>query len=58
MNGKVFKTHEAALYLNISVPTLMNLVKEGKIPFFKTSDSGHYRFKIEDLEKFIERKHV
>lgn len=43
---------QAAAYLNVSTRTLMRRINSGEMTFVKVF--GQYRFKIEDLEKFIE----
>ncbi len=43
---------QAAAYLNVSIRTLMRRINSREMAFVRVF--GQYRFKIEDLEKFIE----
>ena len=43
---------QASAYLNVSTRTLMRRISSREIAFIRVF--GQYRFKIEDLEKFIE----
>ena len=47
---------ETADYLNIKPATLMYWIENGKIacPYYKLNGKKSYRFKFEDVEKFLE----
>ena len=47
---------EAARYLGVCYRTMQRLIYERKIGFVKVY--SEYRFRIEDLEKFIERNYI
>ena len=49
-----FTTQEAADFLNISRPSLIKILKEGKIPHSKTG--AHRRIRFQDLESYKERR--
>ncbi len=52
---KLFTTAEAAAILNISLKTLNNWLKEGKLPYIKLGDGGRLtRIRERDLEAFID----
>lgn len=52
---KLFTTAEAAAILNVSLKTLNNWLKEGKIPYTKLGDGGRLvRIRARDLENFID----
>ena len=53
--GKAFGTHEIAHLCNVTPPTVINWLEEGKIPFF-TTVGGHRRVWYKDLQDFM-RKH-
>lgn len=50
--AQLLSLKQAAAYLNVSTRTLMRRINSREIAFVKVF--GQYRFKIEDLEKFIE----
>ena len=47
---------EAARYLNVCYRTMQRLIYERKIGFVKMY--SEYRFRTEDLEKFIEKNYI
>jgi len=55
MDKKLLKTNEAAQYLGVSRSSLTNWVKQGLIGGGATP-GGHYRFSIEELDQFAERR--
>lgn len=52
MNNNLLSIKEAALYLNVSLETLRNWDKTGKLPSIKTI-GGHRRYQKEVLDEFI-----
>ncbi len=46
-------TEEAARYLRINVGTLRRWAREGTIPAAKLGNRGGFRFKREDLDRFL-----
>ena len=52
MNNNLLNIKEAALYLNVSLETLRNWDKIGKLPSIKTI-GGHRRYQKEVLNEFI-----
>ncbi len=55
MEKKLLKTNEAAQYLGVSRSSLTNWVKQGLIGGGATP-GGHYRFSMEELDQFAERR--
>jgi PTS system nitrogen regulatory IIA component len=49
-------TEEAAEYLRVHVNTVRRWAREGMIPAAKLGNRGGFRFKREDLERFLERR--
>jgi excisionase family DNA binding protein len=47
-------TDEAADYLQIQVETMRRWARTGMIPSVKLGNRGGFRFKREDLERFLE----
>lgn len=52
---KVLKTNEAAAYLGVSRSSLTNWVRQGLLSGGATP-GGHYRFTVEELEAFAEKR--
>jgi excisionase family DNA binding protein len=51
-------TEAAADYLQVHVETMRRWAREGVIPSVKLGNRGGFRFKLEDLERFLEsRRH-
>lgn len=48
-------TQEAADYLGMSRPTLVQILNEGKIPFTQPGDGKHRRIRVSDLVEYQER---
>jgi excisionase family DNA binding protein len=55
ING-LMNTREAASYLGVCYRTLQKLIYDRRISFIKIDSS--YRFKIEDLDDFIEQNRI
>lgn len=55
LSEKAFGTHDVARICNVTPPTVINWVEEGKIPFF-TTGGGHRRVWAKDLIAFM-REH-
>lgn len=51
-NTKVYTPREVAEILNVSVFTVQELLRSGKLPGFKIT--SRWRIKAEDLEEFME----
>jgi excisionase family DNA binding protein len=49
-------TDEAAEYLQIHVETVRRWAREGKVASVKLGNRGGFRFKREDLERFLESR--
>jgi len=49
-------TEEAARYLKVNVGTLRRWAREGVIPVAKLGNRGGFRFKREDLDRFLEAR--
>lgn len=54
MHDKILTLKEVAAYLKLTEKTAYRLASEGKLPGFKVG--GSWRFKAEDLEKWIEEQ--
>ncbi len=48
------RTPEAARYLGVHIETLRRWAREGGIPAAKLGNRGGFRFKREDLDRFLE----
>lgn len=53
MNDEILTLKEVAAYLKLAEKTAYRLAAEGKLPGFKVG--GSWRFKREDIEKWIEK---
>jgi excisionase family DNA binding protein len=49
------RTPEAAKYLGVHIETVRRWAREGVIPAAKLGNRGGFRFKREDLDRFLER---
>ena len=49
-------TEEAADYLQVHVNTLRRWAREGVIPAAKLGNRGGFRFRREDLDRFLESR--
>lgn len=54
MENQILTLKEVASYLKLTNKTAYRLASEGKLPGFKVG--GSWRFKRDDLEKWIEEK--
>lgn len=54
---KAFGTHDIARLCNVTPPTVINWIEEGKMPFF-TTGGGHRRVWDTDLLAFIRRHNM
>jgi excisionase family DNA binding protein len=50
------RSPEAAKYLGVHVETLRRWAREGAIPAAKLGNRGGFRFKREDLDRFLEAR--
>jgi excisionase family DNA binding protein len=50
------RTPEAARYLGVHEETVRRWAREGVIPAAKLGNRGGFRFKREDLDRFLERR--
>jgi len=50
------RTPEAAQYLGVHEETIRRWAREGAIPAAKLGNRGGFRFKREDLDRFLERR--
>jgi len=46
----------AAHLLGCSVPSVKRLAETGEIPTVRFVERGHVRFRVSDIEEFVERK--
>jgi excisionase family DNA binding protein len=53
-DGGWLRTEEAAAYLRVHPETLRNWARKGMIPAAKLGNRGGFRFKREDLDRFVE----
>ena len=44
---------DVAAYLNVSRSTIYRMVRDGQLPFFRTSIGGDFRFNREAIDKWI-----
>ncbi len=51
---KLIGIRQAAEMLDVNPETLRRWDKEGKLPAIKVSKRGDRRYKLEDIQKFIE----
>ena len=49
-------TEEAAAYLKVHPETMRNWARKGVIPAAKLGNRGGFRFKREDLDRFLEQR--
>ncbi len=56
MSDEILTLKEVAEYLKLAEKTAYRLASEGKLPGFKVG--GSWRFKSEDVEKWIEEQKV
>ena len=54
--GEWMRTPEAAKYLGVHIETVRRWAREGTIPAAKLGNRGGFRFKREDLDRFLERR--
>ena len=50
------RTPEAAKYLGVHLDTMRRWARDGVIPAAKLGNRGGFRFKREDLDRFLERR--
>lgn len=50
------RTPEAAKYLGVHEETIRRWAREGAIPAAKLGNRGGFRFKREDLDRFLESR--
>jgi excisionase family DNA binding protein len=50
------KTPDAARYLGVHVETVRNWARKGVIPAAKLGNRGGFRFRREDLDRFLESR--
>ena len=50
------RTPEAAKYLGVHIETVRRWAREGVIPAAKLGNRGGFRFKREDLDRFLEAR--
>jgi excisionase family DNA binding protein len=49
-------TDEAAAYLRVHVETVRRWAREGTLPAAKLGNRGGFRFRREDLDRFMEER--
>ena len=54
--GEWIRTPEAAKYLGVHIETMRRWAREGTIPAAKLGNRGGFRFKREDLDRFLEAR--
>ena len=54
--GEWVRTPDAARYLGVHVETVRRWARESVIPAAKLGNRGGFRFKREDLDRFLERR--
>ena len=52
--GEWIRTPEAARYLGVHIETMRRWARDGVIPAAKLGNRGGFRFKREDLDRFLE----
>jgi excisionase family DNA binding protein len=52
------RTPDAAKYLGVHEETIRRWAREGAIPSAKLGNRGGFRFKREDLDRFLEQRHT
>ncbi len=55
-NDEWLRTPEAAAYLGVHIETMRRWAREGVIPAAKLGNRGGFRFKRDDLDRFLERR--
>ena len=50
------RTPEAAKYIGVHIETIRRWAREGAIPAAKLGNRGGFRFKREDLDRFLEER--
>jgi excisionase family DNA binding protein len=50
------RTPEAARYLGVHVETVRNWARKGVIPAAKLGNRGGFRFRRDDLDRFLENR--
>jgi excisionase family DNA binding protein len=55
-NSEWLRTPEAAQYLGVHIETVRRWARDGEIPAAKLGNRGGFRFKREDLDRFLERR--
>jgi excisionase family DNA binding protein len=55
-NSEWLRTPEAARYLGVHIETIRRWAREGAIPAAKLGNRGGFRFRHEDLDRFLERR--
>ena len=50
------RTPDAAKYLGVHIETMRRWAREGAIPSAKLGNRGGFRFKRDDLDRFLERR--
>ena len=53
-NSEWLRTPEAARYLGVHIETIRRWAREGAIPAAKLGNRGGFRFRREDLDRFLE----
>ena len=52
-NDEWLRTPEAAAYLGVHIETMRRWARDGTIPAAKLGNRGGFRFKREDLDRFL-----
>ena len=55
-NDEWLRTPEAAKYLGVHIETMRRWARDAEIPAAKLGNRGGFRFKREDLDRFLERR--
>ena len=51
-------TPEAAAYLRVHIETMRTWARKGIVPAVKLGNRGGFRFKREDLDRFLEERRL
>ena len=55
-NDEWLRTPEAAAYLGVHIETMRRWARDGEISAAKLGNRGGFRFRREDLDRFLEKR--